>query len=92
MKKWGWWWMVFWDHQKPIGQNFVGVIIAEGVTLDEALAGTEQKKTHPGGEVQSWAILDRVARVLAAEGFTDRPLTLQEACRAGDIAYELLGR
>jgi hypothetical protein len=52
----GWWWLSFADGMRPKGQQFLGVVIIEGVDLRGAIQRTWAKGLNPGGEVMAIAI------------------------------------
>lgn len=47
------WWLSFADSTRPVGQQFLGAVIAEGETLDDVIIEAHIRGCNPGGEVAS---------------------------------------
>jgi hypothetical protein len=46
-----WWWLSFCDPDRPEGQQFIGVAIVCGWTIQEAVTRSHLLKVNPGGEI-----------------------------------------
>ena len=46
------WWLSFADPDLPEGQQFIGVIIAQGYTISAVITETHLRGVNPGGECQ----------------------------------------
>jgi hypothetical protein len=46
------WWLSFSDPRRPEGQQFIGVLIMEGMTLPEVIMESHARGLNPGGECQ----------------------------------------
>lgn len=72
----GWWWLSFCDTSKPKGQQFLGVVVIEGVDLRGAIQRSWALGLNPGGEVMSIAL---TGGTVPADGWRNRLLTRDEA-------------
>lgn len=45
------WWLSFADGNLPVGQQFLGVIIAQGYTIEAVVTETHLREINPGGEI-----------------------------------------
>lgn len=71
-----WWWLSFADQTRPKGNQFLGVVIIEAITLDQAITQSHLRGLNPGGEILSFQIpYDRIPD----EQFRNRLLSREEA-------------
>jgi hypothetical protein len=47
-----WWWLSFADGSLPDGQQFLGVAIMQGYTIEAVITESHLRNLNPGGEVQ----------------------------------------
>lgn len=52
------WYMSFCDPRKPKGQQFLGALILEAHSFEEALIISHLTKLNPGGEIQYFEIYE----------------------------------
>jgi len=52
----GLWWLSFADGTKPVGQQFLGVVILEAYGFTDAIARSHAMDLNPGGEVRGFRV------------------------------------
>jgi len=53
------WWLSFADPERPKGTQFLGVIVIEAASFEEAILKTWALKLDPGGEVMGYEMDER---------------------------------
>lgn len=70
------WWLSFADPNLPAGTQFLGVVITQAATIEDAITGTHLLGINPGGQI---GIMGPVPADLIAPEWRDRLLTKAEA-------------
>lgn len=73
-----WWFVSFADADLPIGTQFLGNAIVQGLTFLDAVSRTNELEINPGGGVKAVEIHHRILAKIP-ESFRNRLLTRAEA-------------
>lgn len=75
-----WWWLSFADGSLPEGQQFLGVAIMQGYTIEAVITESHLSGINPGGEIQYVQIPEEH---IPEEQYRNRLLTGKELSEAG---------
>lgn len=82
------WWMSFADPNRPIGQQFLGVVLVDAPSFEAAFMAINAAGINPGGEIQGYSNAEAPADEL--ERLAKAPkLTLLSFQQLTDLGFKL---